>query len=222
MGRSPEPGGGDPGAAPGSGEGGGGARRAEVRARLDAAGTQTAPIPAAARVSGREAEEQFVAKLLAVDATASRLPSIAALPEALKSELRARNLPAAIRMGSEPAFADLDWGGLDVSRGPGRIEEPATLSRAWVGVAETGTLALMSGPDNPVTLTFLGETHFVTLRRGEIVSGLDDMWAALRATGRNPRTVNLVTGPSRSADIGQVLQLGAHGPVALHLFLIED
>jgi L-lactate utilization protein LutC len=32
----------------------------------------------------------------------------------------------------------------------------------------------------------------------------------------------MVTGPSRSADIGQVLQLGAHGPIALHVFLIAE
>ncbi|MCH8952975.1 MAG: LUD domain-containing protein, partial [Proteobacteria bacterium] len=36
----------------------------------------------------------------------------------------------------------------------------------------------------------------------------------------DPRTVNMVTGPSRSADIGQTLQLGAHGPVALHVFVV--
>ena len=78
------------------------------------------------------------------------------------------------------------------------------------------------GPDNPVTLTFLGETHFVAIRASEIQGGLDDVWAHLRASGLDPRTVNLVTGPSRSADIGQTLQLGAHGPVALHVFVIES
>ena len=197
-------------------------RLAAMRARLDTAGTQGAPVPSSARTEGEAMVAQLVAKLEAVDATVSRLPSLEMLPAALSEELRLRNLPQAIRMGEEPAFADLDWGGVEVSRGPGRIEEPATLSRAWVGAAETGTLALLSGPDNPVTLTFLGETHFVTLRRSEVVPSLDAMWAALRATGRDSRTVNLVTGPSRSADIGQVLQLGAHGPVALHLFLIED
>ena len=89
-------------------------------------------------------------------------------------------------------------------------------------MAETGTLALMSGPDNPVTLTFLGETHFVALRSSDIVDGLEELWSGVRERGALPRTVNLVTGPSRSADIGQKLQLGAHGPVALHIFVVED
>ncbi|MGM0584696.1 MAG: LutC/YkgG family protein [Pseudomonadota bacterium] len=198
------------------------AREAAVRERLASAGTQTAPAPELGRQSGEAALAQFEAKLRAVDASVSRLPSLEALPGALSEELRGRNLPQSIRMGEAPDFAGLDWGGLEASRGPGRIEEPATLSRATAGVAETGTVALRSGPENPVTLTFLGETHFIVLRASEVVPGLDDMWARVREAGDKPRTVNLVTGPSRSADIGQTLQLGAHGPVAVHVFLIED
>jgi hypothetical protein len=197
-------------------------REAAGRDRLASAGAQGAPAPAHATLEGEAALAQFEAKLKGVDATVSRLPSFDALPEALAGELRGRNLPAAIRMGEAPDFRDLDWGGLEVSRGPGRIEEPATLSRAVAGVAETGTVALRSGAENPVTLTFLGETHFIALRVSEVVAGLEEMWARVRAGGPMSRTVNLVTGPSRSADIGQVLQLGAHGPVAVHVFLIED
>jgi L-lactate utilization protein LutC len=124
-------------------------------------------------------------------------------------------------MGAEPMFAGLDWGTLEASRGVGRLEEPATLSRAEFGLAETGTLALASGPDNPVTLTFLGGTHFAVLRASDICGGFEDFWTAWRARGLDPRTLNFVTGPSRSADIGQVLQLGAHGPVALHVFILD-
>ena len=116
----------------------------------------------------------------------------------------------------------MDWGNIERTIGTGRIEEPATLSRAEFGMAETGTLVLASGPDNPVTLTFLGETHFVVLRERDLVGGFEDLWAGWRRRGLDPRTINMVTGPSRSADIGQVLQLGAHGPIALHVFLVAD
>ncbi|MEM9371644.1 MAG: LUD domain-containing protein, partial [Pseudomonadota bacterium] len=165
------------------------------------------------------AVEQFIAKAVAADATASRIASTDDLPKALAEELRNRNLPAQIRTGSDPVF-DRDWGTVERTIGPGRIEEPATLSRAPFGVAETGTLIFTSGPENPVTLTFLGETHFAVVRAEDIRPGFDEMWADWRASGLDPRTTNMVTGPSRSGDIGQVLQLGAHGPVALHIFVI--
>ncbi len=192
-----------------------------VEARLGTAGTQLSPVPALGRKTGEEGLAQFEQKLRAVDCTVTRL-TWDALPQSLAEELRARNLPRAIRMGEDPELNALDWSGMEVSHGTGRIEEPATLSRATAGVAETGTLALRSGPDNPVTLTFLAETHFLVVKASDVVPGLDDMWARVRAAGEKPRTVNLVTGPSRSADIGQVLQLGAHGPMAVHVFIVED
>lgn len=196
----------------------GGGEPAAVEARLSAH-RQEGPVPAGARTEGEARIARFIEKARAVDATVSQLASLDELPRALAEELRGRNLPAAIRTGTDPAF-DRDWGPIERSIGPGRLEEPATLSRAQLGMAETGTLLLASGPENPVTLTFLGETHFVVLRAEDICAGFEDMWAAWRARGLDPRTVNLVTGPSRSADIGQTLQLGAHGPVALHIFLV--
>ena len=193
-------------------------RRAEVDARL--AEHPAGPVPQQAMSQGAGRLTQFMTKLEAAAATVSRVSAIAELPKALAHELRNRNLPAVVRHGAEPMFRGLDWGAIEASEGVGRLEEPVTLSRADFGIAETGTLALGSGPDNPVTLTFLGETHFVVLREADLCGGFEDFWAAWRERGRDPRTINLVTGPSRSADIGQVLQLGAHGPVALHVFVV--
>lgn len=180
------------------------------------------PRPTQSRAEGAARVDQFIAKATAADATVTRIAGLGDLPAALAAELRQRNLGPSIRMGGDPAFAALDWGGVEVTTGPGRIEEPATLSLAPYAVAETGTLALCSGPDNPVTLTFLGETHFVAVNAKDIQPGFEELFAAHRASGRDPRTLNMVTGPSRSADIGQKLQLGAHGPIALHVFVIED
>jgi L-lactate utilization protein LutC len=199
-------------------EGAGAGRAAEVEARL--AGHPAGPAPAQGRAEGAARVAQFVAKAEAAAATVSRIAGLEELPAALAEELRNRNLPAAVRHGADPAFAGLDWAVVEVSQGVGRLEEPATLSRAEFGLAETGTLVLASGPNNPVTLNFLGETHFAVLPAADVCGGFEDFWAAWRERGLDPRTINMVTGPSRSADIGQVLQLGAHGPVALHIFLV--
>ena len=177
--------------------------------------------PTIAQGEGSEAVEQFIRQAEAINATTSRIESLEDLPKALAAELRNRNLPAQIRTGEDSTF-DCDWGTVERSIGPGRIDEPATLTRAHLGVAETGQLVFASGPDNPVTLNFLGETHFAVVNASDIVGGLEDLWTEWRKRGLDPRTVNLIAGPSRSADIGQTLQLGAHGPVALHIFVTGD
>lgn len=166
-----------------------------------------------------DAVAQFIAQAEAVQASVSRVASSEDLPGAVADELRKRNLPAAIRTGADPLF-DRDWGPVERSVGPGRPTEPVTMTRATLGVAETGSVVFNSGPDNPVTLNFLGETHFAVVSASDIVDGYEEAWAALKARDKS-RTVNWVTGPSRSADIGQTLQLGAHGPVALHIFVVD-
>ena len=182
---------------------------------------QTAPVPAQASPAPEHIVDQFIEMAGGADATVSRIATLDDLPAALAEELRRRNLPAVVRTGADPAFRR-DWGTVEHSTGPGRAEEPVTMSRAELGLAETGTLMLLSGPDNPVTLTFLGETHFAVLDAADIRPGFEEMWAEWRHRGIDSRTVNLVTGPSRSADIGQALQLGAHGPVALHIFIVGE
>ena len=57
----------------------------------------------------------------------------------------------------------------------------------------------------------------------DIAGDYETVWRRIRETygeGKLPRTVNLVTGPSRSADIEQTLILGAHGPRALHILVV--
>jgi L-lactate dehydrogenase complex protein LldG len=81
---------------------------------------------------------------------------------------------------------------------------------------------LRAGPDHPTTLNFLPDTHIVVLRASRVVGPYEDGWARLREAGAMPRAVNFVSGPSRTADIEQTIQLGAHGPRRLHIVLVED
>ncbi|MCI4661926.1 MAG: lactate utilization protein [Neomegalonema sp.] len=177
-------------------------------------------VPAQSQAQGAARVAQFVAAAQGVQASVALVPDLAALPEAIADYLRGRNLPLLLRMGEEHDFVREDWSAFEISHGPGRIIEPITLSRAFAGIAETGTLVLRSGPANPVTLTFLGDTHLVVLRESEIEAGMEGVWKRLRAAGAMSRTVNFVTGPSRTADIGQKLEIGAHGPIDLHILLV--
>ena len=106
------------------------------------------------------------------------------------------------------------------ARPTGTISTP--LSVAFAAVAETGTIALVSGADNPTTLNFLPDNQIVVVRREDVVADYESVFLRLREAygkGRAPRTVNFVTGPSRSADIEQTLLLGAHGPRRLHIVI---
>src|SRR5690606_29717660 len=99
-----------------------------------------------------------------------------------------------------------------------------SLTGSLAGIAETGTLMLASGEQGPTTLNFLPETHLVVLRESDLVGPIEEAWKRLRERADEglPRTVNFITGPSRTGDIEQKIQLGAHGPRRLHVLLLAD
>jgi L-lactate dehydrogenase complex protein LldG len=99
------------------------------------------------------------------------------------------------------------------------------VSHAFAAVAETGTLVLVSGADNPTTLNFLPDVHIVVVETSDVTPDFETVMARLRSrfgADAMPRTVNMITGPSRSADIEQTLILGAHGPRKLHVIVVGE
>lgn len=199
-------------------------RRAAVADRL-----QRAPngvIPARGQLPMDERIKLFLAKAQAAQATTATVASPAEVPARVAAYLRHHTLPPALRMGEDPRLTGLDWTSqpqLTLAHGPSTGDDPVCISHADAAVAETGTLVLFSGPDNPTTLNFLPDVHIILVEAADVVGDLEAVWASMRAhlgVGVLPRTVNLVTGPSRSADIEQTLLLGAHGPRSLHVMMI--
>lgn len=185
-------------------------------------------VPASGRLSGKAAIDQFIAKAEAVNSTVERVPEVSGLPEAVARYLAGNGLARALRRGADPLWESVDWSQipeLRISVGPSDGSDIAGISVAHSAIAETGTLVLCSGPDNPTTLNFLPEHHIVVLPvdriEGALEKPLRDIVAAADADDEPlPRVINLTTGPSRSADIEQTLILGAHGPRALHIILV--
>lgn len=98
------------------------------------------------------------------------------------------------------------------------------LSFAKAAASETGTLFLTSGNENPTPLNFLSACHIVVIKAEMIYQTFEAAYTASLAevAGRAnmpPRAVNLISGPSRTADIEQALTLGAHGPIELHVIV---
>jgi len=131
-----------------------------------------------------------------------------------------------VKRGADQRLAALPWERertLDVSSGPSDGKDLVAVSHAFGAVAESGTLMLISGPDNPTTLNFLPDSHIVVLDAKDVAGDYETLWRRLRekfGDGTMPRTINLITGPSRSADIEQTLILGAHGPRRLHVMVV--
>ena len=200
-------------------------RRAAVAARLS--GAPKGVIPARGQLPPAERLELFIRMATKGDATVTRLNHASDIPEEVAAYLRERNLPAAIRMGRDPRLAGLDFSdtALGVTTGPSEGDDLSSLSHAVGAIAETGTLVLTSGPDNPTSLNFLPEYHIVVLDAADVAGDMEAVLARLRQThgkGTMPRSVNFVTGPSRSADIEQTLLLGAHGPRSLHILVVGE
>jgi L-lactate dehydrogenase complex protein LldG len=199
------------------------ARNAAVDGRL----LQHAPgvIPARGQVSPDAKLVLFTRLVEKTGATTVRVPTTAAVPDAIAEYLRGRNLPAKVRMGDDALLEALPWQRTQIERekGPSTGHDPVGLSHAFGAVAESGTLVLVSGNANPTTLNFLPETHIVVLLRADLAGDYETIWKKLRAEyGRAmPRTVNMITGPSRSADIEQTIVRGAHGPRNLHIIIVD-
>jgi L-lactate dehydrogenase complex protein LldG len=200
-------------------------RKAAVDARIH--GAPRGLIPARGQLPDAERVALFEAQAAKVFASTERLASHADLPGAVAAYLRSKNLPASIRMGSDPRLRGSDWSSqpaLEVRDGPSDGSDETGLSHAFGAIAETGTLVLHSGPDNPTTVNFLPEHHLVVVDAKDVAGDLETVLANIRDTfgkGVMPRTLNMITGPSRSGDIEQKMLLGAHGPRALHIFIVE-
>lgn len=189
-------------------------------------------IPARSRLPRAEQIALFVRNVEKEFGTVERIPDLAAVPAAVTDYLAAQNLPARIVMAPHPDLEGLDWSARPMLEQEARRAcdgDQVSLQTAWAGVAETGTVLFPSDPTRPATLNLLPDTEIVVLRASAVVGAYEEAWDRLRAERKDPmtggwmpRNLMFVTGPSRSADIEQTLELGAHGPRRLHVLLVED
>lgn len=184
-------------------------------------------IPQRSLIAAQQRIDLFVRLTEALASTVTRVTTAADVPDAVASYLAQHNLPSKIRMAPDPWLGDLPWADrplLQIVKGRTDQNDMVTVTRAFAGIAETGTLMLTSGPDTPTTLNFTPDNCIVVLKTSDMVGPIEEGWSKLRAAfGANwPRTVNFVGGPSRTADIEQELIMGAHGPRRLHIVLVDD
>jgi L-lactate dehydrogenase complex protein LldG len=178
----------------------------------------------------------FMAMAEEASATVTRVNTMIDVPNAVADFLRNHNLPMRAVLAPDPLLDAARWERrktLELRKGAAEAFDEVGISLAYRAVAETGTLVMLAGGNTPTTINFLPETEIVILPADRVVGCYEDSLAPLRGTpaagngadgGKHtlPRVVNFITGPSRSADIEQTLQLGAHGPRRLHIVIVDD
>jgi len=183
-------------------------------------------IPARARGTPAELVSRFIDMAREAEATIDHVKTTAEIGMAVARWLADNDLSANIVAAPDRALDGAGWddAGLTVRRGAATGDDMVSVTPTLAGIAETGTLMVAATPDTPYTLNFLPDTHIAVLDAGTIVGGYEDAWARLRRNGEKsgdlPRTVTLITGPSRSSDIERIVTIGVHGPRRLHIILV--
>lgn len=157
-------------------------------------------------------------------AITSQIDSEKDIPMAVAASLASLELP--LRLVAAPALEPLAWrdaAQLSITFGVPSSEDKVGVALAAFGVAESGTVVMESGPATPSTLNFLPDIHIVILHIENLVGVFEDVWSRRRASNRPmPRTLTMITGPSRTGDVDLTLVRGAHGPRVLHIIIVGN
>jgi len=165
---------------------------------------------------------RFLREAHRMSSTVDEVADLAAVPAATARYLAEHGLTA--EAVAWQTLEPLDWAaaGLHVEFRKPEDRDLVGLTGCFCAVAETGTLALLSGPQTWASGALLPETHVAIVPASRIVAGHEDAFALIRSErGELPRAVNFVSGPSRTGDIEQTIILGAHGPYRVHVIVVR-
>lgn len=165
----------------------------------------------------------FIAKLENVAATIDRVDAADSIVSAVTSYLQSHDIPLNLVMARSELLNQLSWSDrFQVEQRKATGKDVTVLTEAYAGIAETGSLVLLSGADSPTSLNYLPDNYLCVLQRERLDRHIEDVWQRLRRGRADlPRAINFITGPSRTADVEQTIQLGAHGPRRLHVILVD-
>lgn len=200
--------------------------RDDILARL--ARGRRSPIPPQADYvapsAGKDMLSKFVRGLEKVMATNELITDASQLAESVEAYLLQHNAGRELVVTNAIRQAGLlDNSSLQLLDAPTRGNEISAITMAYAGIAETGSLVLLSGAGTPVTTNFLPDNFICVLKVGDVLNDMESLWARMASEKRiMPRSVNLITGPSRTADVEQIIQMGAHGPRRVHVILLDQ
>jgi L-lactate dehydrogenase complex protein LldG len=94
------------------------------------------------------------------------------------------------------------------------------ITSADYALADTGTLVMLAGPREARLVSLLPPAHIAVVPRDRILTGLDELFSVLPRPAEQTSSMVLITGPSRTADIEQILVRGVHGPGQITVVIV--
>jgi L-lactate dehydrogenase complex protein LldG len=94
------------------------------------------------------------------------------------------------------------------------------ITSADYALGDTGTLVMISSPQEARMISLLPPLHIAILERSRILSGLDELFTVIPKPADITSSMVLITGPSRTGDIEQILVRGVHGPGEIHVIVV--
>jgi L-lactate dehydrogenase complex protein LldG len=94
------------------------------------------------------------------------------------------------------------------------------ITSADYALASTGSLVMLSSPEEARMVSLLPPVHVAVVPRARILTGLDELFTLVPRPGDGTSSMVLITGPSRTADIEQILVRGVHGPGEIHVVVV--
>lgn len=192
--------------------------RAAVRAGAGGSLARRGPLPPVAR-GARDAallEARFREEALRAGAHVRGPVPEAGAGAAVAEVLAARR---ARRVVASPVDLSLPAGVERVTGRAGALAADAGVTLCDFGIAESGTLVLISAADAPRLPSLAPPLHVAILRVASLVDTAADLFALLPPEA-TPSSIVLVTGPSRTGDIEQTLTVGVHGPGIVEIVLV--
>ena len=194
------------------------------------AGNWSSPAPKQAATGGKPGPlpklgadrlAYFEAKLKNNVISSDRVSTAQGIADSVVGFFQQHQIPLQLCAVSHPLLKDLPWPAtLSVKQGPVANKDLSVISVAAAAIAESGSVVMLSSAETPTEANFLPDNFVCIVEASMVFAHMEDLWAWQRTqTDKPPAVINIISGPSRTADVEQTIQLGAHGPRRMHVII---
>jgi L-lactate dehydrogenase complex protein LldG len=189
----------------------------DIRQNLGRGAATEAPMPPPVRLNIPP-----VSLSARIDNMMNRVTALAGIAFHARSKSEAAEYVAGITQGKSSVAADSPF---LRALGITGAADPATadfgITSADYALSDTGSLVMIASPADARLISLLPPVHIAVVPVDRLLSGLDELYTLVPKPADRTSSMVFITGPSRTADIEQLLVRGVHGPGELHVVLVD-